>query len=91
MKLPDKDDPHGDKEGSMPTQIVLDVLREHDVEVQLVAPNTYMLSAGDQLTVQVFESRVGGRMIRRLSHMFQIEQPWFRVAALTGKPRAQKH
>jgi len=36
MKLPAKDDPGGDKEGELPRYIVLQTLRENEVNVEIL-------------------------------------------------------
>ena len=76
MKLPPRDDPHGDKEGELPREIVLVVLEENDIEVTSLGNNLYELYvvvAGEaELEVQRFDHIVGGILIRRLSQDFDI-------------------
>lgn len=73
MRLPAKDDPGGDREGSLTRETVLEVLRENDVDVKHLGNDLYLLMAGDEVTSQVFEERIGGLMIRMLSRQFQIQ------------------
>jgi hypothetical protein len=73
VRLPAKDDPGGDREGSLTRETVLEVLRENDTDIQHLGNHLYLLMAGDEVTSQVFEDRVGGLMIRRLSRQFQIQ------------------
>jgi hypothetical protein len=91
VKLPNKDDPHGNKEGSLPRKIVLEVLREHDVEVTDLGNNKFELYGGDELEVQVLTERVGGLMIRYLKNRFQIPATSFYYDTIEGKPRDKKH
>lgn len=72
MRLPDKDDPGGDREGARPRDSVLSVLRESDVSVQRLSDSLYMLSHGDVFEAQDLTDPVGGLVIRRLAQLFAI-------------------
>lgn len=72
MKLPPKEDPHGNQEGSLPRSIVLQVLKEFDVQIDDLGSHLYLFSASDEVESQKLPEMVGGLMIRRLSKKFAI-------------------
>lgn len=88
MRLPSADDPHGDKEGELPREAVLDALRENGVSVQPLGASIYLMADGDTLESQRFGARIGGLMIRRLADVFAIPLPAFYYTA-DGRRRFQ--
>ncbi len=85
MKLPSNAD-----EGSLPRKIVIDVLKEHDVEIQDLGENKYRLFDGSELEVQILHERVMRFVIQRLSKRFQIDMTSFYYDTLIGKRREDK-
>lgn len=88
MRLPDKDDPGGDREGSLPRDIVLSVLREHDVSIEEQSFKPfYLLSASDIIEAHPLDDMVGGLLIRQLSRQFGIDITAFYWDPTTGLRR----
>lgn len=87
MKLPPEDDPHGDKAGAVPRDVVIKVLGENDVDVLNLGDNLYKLSCGKALEVQVLNDMVGGMLIKRLYKKFDILLTDFYYDPLTRKHR----
>lgn len=73
MKLPHKDDPHGDKEGALPRSVVLDVLFQHGVSVTPTAEGYAKLRKEDMLVVFDLPEVIGGLMVRKLARTFAID------------------
>jgi len=88
MRLPPKDDPHGDREGALPLSIVLAVLRENDVEVRHLGGDLYLFASGDVVEAQEMTDPVGGLMVRRLARLFGIHVVDFYYDPATGDRRA---
>lgn len=86
MKLPSNPN-----EGSLPRDIVIQVLREHDVEVTSLGDDKYKLFDGTELEVQVFQERVVRGIIQRLKNRYQIPIINFYFNPLNSKSREQKH
>lgn len=91
MRLPDKDDPGGDREGALPRENVLVVLNENGVHVQEMTGGLYMLSQGDVFEAQELTDPVGGLMIRRLAALFAIHIVEFYYDPITGERRSPLH
>lgn len=83
MRLPKPDDPHGNSEGSVPKDILLKVLAEHDVDVEFLGNNEYYLSVGDISYGYAFSDPVGGLLVRTLSRLFDVPLMHFYVDPLT--------
>lgn len=90
MRIPPKNDPHGDVEGSLPLDIIIQVLSENDVEVTPLGDSTYELYGNGELEVQVFPKQVGGLMIRRLAEKYDIYITEFYFDPNTRQPRVKK-
>ena len=88
MRLPDKNDPGGDKESELPCNIVLQTLRDNGVSIHHLGSELYLLSQGDEVTSQVFGELIGGLMIRRLSKKFAIHIVEFYYDPITGTRRS---
>lgn len=73
MKLPARDDPGGDREGSLPRDKVLRVLEENDVEIVQRATNKYVLSLEDVILAVTLHEMVGGITVGFLGRNFNID------------------
>lgn len=77
MRLPPKDDPHGDIEGRLPLEDVLTVLRRHDVSVTTEPAQDgavcCTLVSDDAAEVHFLPDPVGGVMVKYLARKFEIE------------------
>lgn len=88
MRLPPKDDPHGDREGALPRGAVIAALKENGVHVrELVAPDLFMLDQGEVFEAQSLTDPVGGLMVRHLARVFAIPLLEFYYDPLTGRRR----
>ena len=87
MKIPSKDDPGGDKETAVPRAVVLQVLRDNDVEVIQLGDNFYVLSNTEEVIAEVFPDPIGGLMVRSLAHRFVIDLIEFYHDPLNGGQR----
>jgi hypothetical protein len=83
--------PNSPNEGSLPREIVIQVLREHDVEVTSLGADLYKLFDGNELEVQAFQKRVVRAIIQRLKDRYQIPITNFYYSTLDGTPREKKH
>jgi hypothetical protein len=72
MKLPDKDDPFGDKEGSLPRQLVLDALYKGAVDISHRKDGQVALIKNNIAQVVSLTDPVGGLMVRSLIRMFEL-------------------
>ncbi len=80
MRLPPKDDPHGDREGQLPLSDVLEVLRRHGVTIDPESPRPddfVTLVTDDVVEVQQFADPVGGLTVRYLARKFEIDTVQF--------------
>jgi len=76
MRLPPKDDPHGNLEGRLPLSDVLEVLRRHGVTIDPDEPNPddfVTLVSDEVVEVQQLPDPVGGLMVRYLARKFDID------------------
>ena len=76
MKLPDKDDPGGDREGALPLADVLEVLKRHGVSVDppdAAADAPVTLTSDDVCEVHFLADPVGGLMVRNLARRFGVD------------------
>lgn len=88
MRLPNPNDPGGDKEGSQPREIVLRVLRENGVTIEpLEFTPFYLLSQNAIIEAHPLDHRVGGLLIRQLARQFAIPLVEFYYDPLTGQRR----
>lgn len=83
MKLPTADDPHGDREGALPRDRILEVLYRHGVSVIHDEDGDVVLRRGSRLEVQQLPDPVGGLLIRQLARTFEIPL----VAFYVDEPR----
>lgn len=79
MRLPPNDDPGGDREGRLPRTDVLEVLRRHDVTVDVgptdAAGALCCTLVSDQVAeVHWLPDPVGGQMVKHLARKFDIER-----------------
>ena len=76
MRLPPKDDPHGDIEGRLPLEEVFTVLRRHDVSITTEPASDgtvcYTLVSDEVAEVQFLPDPVGGMMVKYLARKFGI-------------------
>lgn len=77
MRLPAKDDPGGDREGALPLEDVLAVLRRHGVSVEAEpthAPGETCCTIVDDAVAEVLflPDPVGGLMVKRLARRFDV-------------------
>lgn len=75
MKLPGKDDPHGDRKGALPRADVLEVLRRNGVtlEPDVPGPDELIAMVSDKACeTQALTDPVGGMMVRYLARKFDI-------------------
>lgn len=92
MKIPDKDDPGGDKEGAVARDVVLAVLKDNDVQIKCLGDDLYLMSNTAEEEAQVFRSVIGGLMVRRLAKIFTIDLIEFYYDPLNaGKKRSSMH
>jgi hypothetical protein len=82
MRIPHKDDPGGDREGRLPRADVLEVLRRHDVAIELgptdVAGALCCTLVSDSVAeVHWLPDPVGGLMVKHLARKFDIETVQF--------------
>jgi hypothetical protein len=91
MKVPPKDDPHGDKEGAIPGEQVLEVLREHGLAVKLLPDNSYEISSDDEIAVYVIPSLAGGVFVKHLARRFSIPLVDFYYHPVHGRRFKPKH
>lgn len=88
MRLPNKDDPGGDREGSLPRDIVLAVLSEAGVNAEKLDLHPfYLLSQGDVMEAHPLDERVGGLLVRYIAREFGIPILEFYYDPLTGERR----
>lgn len=78
MRIPPKDDPGGDREGRLPLEDVLTVLRRHGVDVDAEPPDAdgeccCTLISDDVSEVLFLSDPVGGIMVRSLARKFEID------------------
>lgn len=90
MKIPDKNDPGGDKEGQLPRDIVLQTLTTNGVSVQHLGGGMYRLAQSNVVEYQRFQEFIGGLMVRRLSKKFKIDGIEFYYDPVTGKRKYQE-
>ena len=79
MRIPPKDDPHGDREGRLPLADVVLVLRRHGVSVEVEGPDDdgdFELTAILDDVAEVFyvSDPIGGVMIGTIVRMFDIDK-----------------
>lgn len=72
MKLPNKNDPHGDFEGALPRSSVLDTLYRHKVDIKHLGDGSVELSTAEWIETHHFPELVGGLVIRALANNFGI-------------------
>ena len=72
MKLPPKNDPHGDAEGALLRGQVLDALFRHGITVRHADDGTVTVETDDVVEIVILPDLVGGLMIRHLSRTLGI-------------------
>lgn len=73
MKLPHKDDPHGDKEGSLPRPQILEVLIQNKISITPDHDSDMVdLESEDEILAVELPSIVGGLVIRKLARVFEV-------------------
>lgn len=73
MRLPPKNDPHGDIEGRLPLTDVLTVLKNFGVSVDLESESGCCTLISDNLAeVHFLSDPVGGVMVKYLARKFEI-------------------
>ena len=75
MKIPDKDDPGGDKEGALPLKKVLEALARQDISIDPEHPSEgdcIVLTSDVVCESHFLKDPVGGLMIRYLSRKFGV-------------------
>lgn len=91
MRLAPKDDPGGDKAGSVPLSVFLAVLQENDVQVTKMDAGMYKLKSDmrDSRIVEAhrFTDPVNGRMVRRMAKKFAVYIMDFYYDPATSEPR----
>jgi len=74
MKLPHKDDPHGDKEGSLQRSQILDVLIQNKVSITPDADSDMVdLETEEEILAVELPPIVGGLVIRLIARTFDID------------------
>lgn len=84
MRLPSKNDPHGDREGSQTRQRVLDILYENSVSVIHEGGGVIILEKGDVSIAQSLPPVIPGRMISYLARTFDIPVTDFHFKPIPG-------
>lgn len=90
MKLPDKNDSHGNNEGSLPRQIVFEVLKENGVKIT-DHHGFYLLEPSFITHVCQMIDPTGGVAVRAISRIFLIDLVSFYYDPLTKKRRHKPH
>ena len=91
MKLPAKDDPHGDKEGALPRSQVIETLLENDVEITELGDDAYELFDGNQTEVLILRDPIGGLQIKAFNRRYNIDLVDFYVDPITRMRRGTRH
>jgi hypothetical protein len=91
MRVPPKDDPHGDKEGAIPGSQVLEVLREHGLSVKHLGENSYQIESDDDIAIIVIPPLAGGMFVKSLGRRFNIQTVDFYYHPNHGRRFKPKH
>lgn len=98
MKLPDKNDSHGNNEGSLPRQIVFEVLKENGVKITdhhgfYLLEQSIKLDGEPSFITHVCQmiDPTGGVAVRAISRIFLIDLVSFYYDPLTKKRRHKPH